>query len=55
MRSGEVDLAVQVRGTSGPVVVLVHGYPDTHAVWDRVAALLEAVNHGVDSAVSTDV
>ncbi|MEU7476342.1 SDR family oxidoreductase [Lentzea sp. NPDC042327] len=41
VRSGELDLAVQVRGTSGPVVVLVHGYPDTHAVWDRVAALLE--------------
>nr|WP_231641830.1 SDR family oxidoreductase [Nocardia sp. NRRL S-836] len=41
VRSGEVDLAVQVRGTSGPVVVLVHGYPDTHAVWDRVVALLE--------------
>ncbi|WP_245733273.1 SDR family oxidoreductase [Lentzea jiangxiensis] len=41
MRSGEVDLAVQVRGTSGPTVVLVHGYPDTHAVWNRVAALLE--------------
>ncbi|MDX8148976.1 SDR family oxidoreductase [Lentzea sp. BCCO 10_0061] len=41
MRSGEVELAVQVRGTSGPTVVLVHGYPDTHEVWDRVAALLE--------------
>ncbi|WP_218133685.1 alpha/beta fold hydrolase [Lentzea fradiae] len=41
MRSGEVDLAVQVRGTSGPVVLLVHGYPDTHEVWDRVAPLLE--------------
>ncbi|SDO30770.1 Short-chain dehydrogenase [Lentzea jiangxiensis] len=41
VRSGEVDLAVQVRGTSGPTVVLVHGYPDTHAVWNRVAALLE--------------
>ncbi|GGN08883.1 short chain dehydrogenase [Lentzea pudingi] len=41
VRSGEVDLAVQVRGTSGPTVVLVHGYPDTHEVWDRVAALLE--------------
>ncbi|ANZ41799.1 short chain dehydrogenase [Lentzea guizhouensis] len=41
VHSGEVDLAVQVRGTSGPVVVLVHGYPDTHEVWDRVAALLE--------------
>jgi NAD(P)-dependent dehydrogenase (short-subunit alcohol dehydrogenase family)/pimeloyl-ACP methyl ester carboxylesterase len=41
VRSGEVELAVQVRGTSGPTVVLVHGYPDTHAVWDRVVALLE--------------
>ncbi|GGU24154.1 short chain dehydrogenase [Lentzea flava] len=41
VRSGEVDLAVQVRGTSGPTVVLVHGYPDTHTVWDRVAAILE--------------
>jgi NAD(P)-dependent dehydrogenase (short-subunit alcohol dehydrogenase family)/pimeloyl-ACP methyl ester carboxylesterase len=41
VRSGEVDLAVQVRGTTGPTVVLVHGYPDTHAVWDRVAAILE--------------
>ncbi|MGW6446215.1 SDR family oxidoreductase [Lentzea sp. NPDC055074] len=41
MRSGEVELAVQVRGTAGPTVVLVHGYPDTHEVWDRVAALLE--------------
>ncbi|SER16775.1 NADP-dependent 3-hydroxy acid dehydrogenase YdfG [Lentzea xinjiangensis] len=41
VRSGEVELAVRVRGTSGPVVVLVHGYPDTQAVWDRVAALLE--------------
>ncbi|MGI5507219.1 SDR family oxidoreductase [Lentzea sp. CA-135723] len=40
MRSGEVELAVQVRG-DGPTVVLVHGYPDTHEVWDRVAALLE--------------
>lgn len=41
VRSGEVELAVQVRGTTGPVVVLVHGYPDTHEVWDRVAPLME--------------
>ncbi|SER57759.1 NADP-dependent 3-hydroxy acid dehydrogenase YdfG [Lentzea albida] len=41
VRSGDVDLAVQVRGTSGPTVVLVHGYPDTHEVWDRVATVLE--------------
>lgn len=41
VRSGEVELAVRVRGTDGPTVVLVHGYPDTHTVWDRVTALLE--------------
>ncbi|MCO5974304.1 alpha/beta fold hydrolase [Actinoallomurus soli] len=34
-----VDLAVYERG-SGPTVLLVHGYPDTHAVWDAVAARL---------------
>jgi pimeloyl-ACP methyl ester carboxylesterase len=34
-----VDLAVYERG-SGPTVLLVHGYPDTHAVWDGVAARL---------------
>ncbi|ROO88299.1 pimeloyl-ACP methyl ester carboxylesterase [Actinocorallia herbida] len=36
-----VDLAVQVQGNpEGPTVLLVHGYPDTHAVWDGVAARL---------------
>ncbi|MEV5749386.1 alpha/beta fold hydrolase [Actinoallomurus sp. NPDC052308] len=34
-----VELAVYERG-SGPTVLLVHGYPDTHAVWDAVAARL---------------
>lgn len=42
-RSGAqtVELAVYRQGDPGrPVVVLVHGYPDTHAVWDGVAARL---------------
>ncbi|MEU5877221.1 SDR family oxidoreductase [Spirillospora sp. NPDC047279] len=38
VRSGEIELAVRERGTEhGPVVVLIHGYPDTGAVWDEVA------------------
>jgi pimeloyl-ACP methyl ester carboxylesterase len=36
-----VTLAVQERG-AGPVVLLVHGFPDTHAVWDGVAEVLAA-------------
>jgi pimeloyl-ACP methyl ester carboxylesterase len=39
VRGDGVDLAVYERG-SGPTVLLVHGYPDTHAVWDAVAARL---------------
>ena len=42
VRSGEVTLAVEIRGerTTAPPIVLVHGYPDTHTVWDGVAARL---------------
>lgn len=43
-------LAVQERGRpagDGPTVLLVHGYPDQHAVWDLVAARLEADHHVV--------
>ncbi|MEO3788323.1 alpha/beta fold hydrolase [Actinocorallia sp. B10E7] len=36
-----VELAVQVRGNpSGPTLVLLHGYPDTHRVWDGVVERL---------------
>jgi pimeloyl-ACP methyl ester carboxylesterase len=35
-----VDLAVWESGRVGPTVVLVHGYPDTHIVWDPVAERL---------------
>ncbi|GAA3206498.1 SDR family oxidoreductase [Actinocorallia longicatena] len=41
-----VELAVHERGEAGlPTVLLVHGYPDDHAVWDEVAALLERDFH----------
>ena len=39
--AGDVKLAVTQRGDPAhPTVVLVHGYPDTQAVWDELAELL---------------
>lgn len=38
--SENLQLAVWRSGADGPPVVFVHGYPDTHAVWDRVVARL---------------
>ena len=36
-----IRLEVVVEGNPhGPTLVLVHGWPDTHALWDRVAPLL---------------
>jgi NAD(P)-dependent dehydrogenase (short-subunit alcohol dehydrogenase family)/pimeloyl-ACP methyl ester carboxylesterase len=41
VRSGEIELAVRVRGEENrPTVVLLHGYPDTGAMWDEVAERL---------------
>ncbi len=38
-----VQLAVYVSGPrDAPPVVLVHGYPDSAAVWERIRALLES-------------
>lgn len=38
----DVELSLQVSGPEdGPVVVLVHGYPDNRRVWDRVVDDLE--------------
>ncbi|MFD0684140.1 SDR family oxidoreductase [Actinomadura fibrosa] len=46
--SGEIELAVRERGEGNrPTVVLIHGYPDTGAVWDEVAELLAARFHVV--------
>ncbi|HEY8479844.1 MAG TPA: SDR family oxidoreductase [Spirillospora sp.] len=48
VRGDGVDLAVYEQGDrSRPTVLLVHGYPDTHAVWDEVAARLERHFHVV--------
>ena len=46
VRGDGVDLAVFERG-QGPTLLLVHGYPDTHAVWDAVAARLAVRFHVV--------
>ncbi|MGW5055607.1 SDR family oxidoreductase [Actinokineospora sp. NPDC004072] len=41
VRSGDVDLAVFEQGDpDAPTVLLVHGYPDTHRMWDGVAERL---------------
>lgn len=41
--SGGIDLAVFEEGNpGGPTVLLVHGYPDTHEVWDEICAELTA-------------
>lgn len=46
--SEDVELAVWEHGDpSSPTVVLVHGYPDTHVVWDAVVADLAADHHVV--------
>ncbi len=38
---GDVDLVVHEGGNpDGPVLVMVHGWPDTHRLWDGVAKLL---------------
>lgn len=48
VESDGVRLAVFERGDpSAPTVLLVHGYPDTHRVWDGVAALLAEEFHVV--------
>lgn len=41
VRSGDVQLAVYLQGNpQHPVVLLVHGYPDDHTVWDAVVQAL---------------
>ncbi|GAA1947677.1 SDR family oxidoreductase [Kitasatospora viridis] len=48
VHSGGVDLAVFEQGDpTAPTLLLVHGYPDTHRVWDEVAAELAADHHVV--------
>ena len=47
-----MHLHTEIWGDGGPTVVLVHGYPDTHAVWRPVAERLAA---GGMRAVAYDV
>ncbi|WP_055585160.1 alpha/beta fold hydrolase [Streptacidiphilus griseoplanus] len=48
VHSAGLPLAVAEQGDPGrPTVLLVHGYPDTHRVWDRVADELAADHHVV--------
>ncbi|MBV6697864.1 SDR family oxidoreductase [Kitasatospora aureofaciens] len=48
VHSGGLPLAVFEQGDpDAPTVLLVHGYPDTHAVWDDVAADLARDHHVV--------
>ncbi|MBW8483317.1 SDR family oxidoreductase [Actinomadura parmotrematis] len=48
VRGDGVDLAVYEQGDpAAPTLVLLHGYPDTHAVWDGVAGRLAGRFHVV--------
>ena len=39
--SGGVQIAVYEEGNlDGPTIILVHGWPDSHVLWDGVAPLL---------------
>ncbi|GLZ39866.1 SDR family oxidoreductase [Actinokineospora sp. NBRC 105648] len=48
VRSGEAELAVFTQGDPGsPTILLVHGFPDTHALWDGMAERLAENYHVV--------
>ncbi|MVU83725.1 SDR family oxidoreductase [Nocardia sp. ET3-3] len=37
VRNGEIEIAVYEQGVAdGPTIVLVHGWPDSHRLWDNV-------------------
>ncbi|MEZ0362563.1 SDR family oxidoreductase [Mycobacterium sp. pUA109] len=41
VRNGDVEIAVYEQGNpDGPTVVLLHGWPDSHHMWDAVVPLL---------------
>jgi pimeloyl-ACP methyl ester carboxylesterase len=55
VRSGQVSLSVRCAGDTGrPTLVLIHGYPDTQAVWspvvDRLAPRFRVVTYDVRGA-----
>ncbi|MCE7008639.1 SDR family oxidoreductase [Kibdelosporangium philippinense] len=48
VKSGDVSLAVYEQGDPvNPTVLLVHGYPDNHTMWDGVASRLAVKFHVV--------
>jgi len=60
VRGDGLDLAVFEQGDrDAPTILLVHGYPDSHVVWDRVASALSdrfhVVRYDVRGAGASDV
>lgn len=48
VRNGDIDIAVYEQGNpDGETVILVHGWPDTHRLWDGVVTLLAERFHVV--------
>ena len=45
--AGGLEIAVWQTARAGPTVVFVHGFPDTHALWDAVVARLQDRFHCV--------
>ena len=46
VRHGDIELALQVRG-EGPTLVLLHGWPDTSALWDEMVPDLVGAGYRV--------
>ncbi len=57
--SGGLGLATWQRGGTGPAIVFVHGFPDTHALWDSVIGRLSdrfrCISYDVRGAGSSGV
>jgi pimeloyl-ACP methyl ester carboxylesterase len=59
VHSGDVNLAVwHTRNPEKPVIVFVHGYPDTHTVWDKLVQNLspdfETITYDVRGSGQSD-
>jgi pimeloyl-ACP methyl ester carboxylesterase len=56
--SGGLTLATWTRGDTGPPILFIHGYPDTHSVWDpvvdRLAAAHRCIAYDVRGAGASD-
>src|SRR5438132_1578917 len=46
MQSGETSIFVRWGG-AGPPILLLHGFPQTHLMWRRVAPLLAPLHRGL--------